>query len=465
MSVWEDCLEILKNDSSVRPTMLNIILKNIKQVSYEENKYIILSCRDEYCIKYVKSNSAGIKDLISSVVNLVCGANINIQFVLENDTQSLETTQYASEMVAMKNNQLKKNNSSLYFNPNSLNDKTKTFTFDNFIAGESNRFAKANAMQVAENPGYIDINPLYIWGNSGLGKTHLLYAIADKIYENNPNMNIIYTECETFINDYVMCTKNNSYDTFRSRFSNADVLLIDDIQYLIGKIGCQNEFFSTFNNLIKAGKQIVISSDKSPNFMPDLDERLTSRFSQGVTMDIQPPNYETRKAILLSKCEADNITLDDTFINYFCENFTTNIRTLLGAYTTFKSYLNISHSPIDFETFETIMKPLVTPNKDETLSPDFIANKVCNYYSTNYSKVTIDKLKSDSRAKDITEPRNICIYFFIELLHMTYNDIGMYFGGRKHSTIKHSYDLINDKLKNGNKDITSIINSISKEFN
>ncbi|MCQ2483011.1 MAG: chromosomal replication initiator protein DnaA [Clostridia bacterium] len=465
MSVWEDCLDILENDNSINSTTYNIMLKNMNEIKYEPNKYIILSCRDEYCLRFMKNNNNGIKDIINSVINMVCGGNINVQFVREDDVKSIDTVVYALNKSTFESNDKNTSvNTNIYFNPQKLSEQNKYFTFDTFIPGESNRFARASAMQVADNPGYVDYNPFYLWGNSGLGKTHLLYAIANKIYENNPNLNIIYTECQSFVDEYVLSSKKHSYSEFRSKYANADVLLIDDIQYLIGKMESQNEFFNTFNNLIKAGKQIVISSDKSPNYMPELDERLTSRFSQGITMDIQPPNYETRKAILLSKCEADNIVLDDEFINFFCENFTSSIRRLLGAYTTYKTYTNVSTEKIDFDTFKKIMQPLVSPNKEDTLSPDFIANKVCNYFSANYYNVTVDKLKSDSRAKNVTEPRNICIYFFVELLHMTYSEIGNYFGGRKHSTMLHSYNIVQDALNAKKMDIVTIVDNISKEF-
>lgn len=462
MSIWSDCLEIFEMDSSIGKTVFNIILSNMKEVHYIENKFLLLSCRDDYSLSLVKKNDKNIKDTITKVVSMVCGTNINVEFVLENDNKSIDTIVFASDLATTKENKENSKNESYYYDINS--NIARNFSFDNFITGETNRFAKANAMQVAENPGYADNNPFYLWGGSGLGKTHLLYAIAKKIKENNPNLNILYTECMSFVDEYVVSSKNNNYDKFRDKYDNADVLLIDDIQYLIGKIGCQNEFFTTFNRLIKAGKQIVISSDKSPNFMPELDERLTSRFSQGITMDIQPPNYETRKAIILSKLEADNIKIDNDFIDFFCENFTTNIRRLLGAYTTFKSYISMSGEDITFETFKTIMNPLVTPNEEDKLSPDFIANKVCNYFSTNYYKVTIDKLKSNSRVTEVIKPRKVCIYFFIELLHMTYNEIGIYFGGKKHSTILHSYDAIKKELEENKTDIVDIVNNISKEF-
>lgn len=463
MSVWETCLDLLQYDARIPHSLYIVTVKNITEAYYKENKYIVLAARDNFSLMQIKQNSNNIKDIITESVAAVCGTKINVEFILQGDEKSLDTITFASDMALSKTEENKSSNGYSYFDPRNLSEPYKSYSFETFIAGESNRFAKASSMQVAENPGYADNNPFYLWGNSGLGKTHLLYAIAHKIKENNPNLNVLYTDCNSFVEEYVFCTKNSKYEDFRGKYYNADVLLIDDIQYLIGKIGSQNEFFNTFNNLIKAGKQIVISSDKSPNFMPELDERLTSRFSQGITMDIQPPNYETRKAILMSKLEADNITIDNSFIEYFCENFTSNIRRLIGAYTTFKSYINMSGSNIDFETLKTVMKPLITPNSEDKLSPDFIANKVCNYYSANYYNVTLDKLKSSSRANEVKDPRNVCMYFFFELLHMTYNDIGLYFGGRKHSTVHHAINNIKTDIDAG-KEIKTIIETISKEF-
>ncbi|MCQ2534956.1 MAG: chromosomal replication initiator protein DnaA [Clostridia bacterium] len=463
MSVWETCLELLEYDSRITHACFTVTVKNITEVRYEENKYIILAARDSYSLLQIKNNSNGLRDVINEVVEAVCGKKINVEFILKGDEKSLNTVALASDIAYEKSESSQNTDGYSYFDLNNLKEQDKYFTFDTYIAGESNRFAKASSIQVAENPGFVDNNPFFLWGNSGLGKTHLLYAIARRIKENNPNLNILYTDCNSFVNEYVFCTKNNSYDDFRAKYYNADVLLIDDIQYLIGKTGSQNEFFNTFNNLIKAGKQIVISSDKSPKFMPELDERLTSRFSQGITMDIQPPNYETRKAILVSKLEADNISIDDSFVDYFCENFTSNIRTLIGAYKTFKTRLSFGDGNMSFDEFKSILAPLITPNSEDKLSPDFIAGKVCNYYSANYYNVTLDKLKSASRANEIKDPRNVCMYFFFELLHMTYNDIGIYFGGRKHSTVHHAINNVKSDIEAG-KEIKKIIETIGKEF-
>jgi len=421
--VWKDALELLKYDSNVSKIIYESILCKMKE-EYSSDSVLILSCRDEYSLSHAKSKDLG--DAVKNAVRTVSdNPKLNVKFVLEGDTQSLNST-VLSEKAAERQ-----------YTPDTSDGLTDEFTFSTFVTGDCNRFAYASAVSVANNPGQTQRNPLYLWGNSGLGKTHLMKAIGYQVRRLYPEKVVLYTTCEQFTNAFVSCINNKSYDSFRRKYRTVDVLLIDDIQFLIGKEGTQTEFFNTFEALVNAGKQIVITSDKMPSNLTELDSRLTSRFQNGIMMDIQPPDFETRKAIFLSKSEAGGLSFDDDIVNFVCENVTVNIRQLNGAYNTLSSYSSVGEVTLDVA--QKILAPLISPDADKTLTPEMVINAVAKYYS-----LTPDKLISQQRKADISEARNIAMIICRDHLDMTLDKIGKIFGGRKHSTVLHGISNVED---------------------
>ena len=294
-------------------------------------------------------------------------------------------------------------------------------------------------MTVAAKPGQRQRNPFFLWGNSGLGKTHLMKAIGNSILQQYPGKKVIYTTCEEFTNAFVASINKKDYEPFRNKYRTVDVLLIDDIQFLIGKEGVQAEFFNTFEALINDKKQIVITCDKAPNNLKELDNRLVSRFQDGIMFDVQPPDFETRKAIFLQKMQNDDIELDDDVVNFVCENVTTNIRQLNGAYNTLSSYLALANGNLTLEEVEKILAPIISPNTKKYLKPEVVINAVAKYYD-----LPAEKLSSKLRSADIADARNVAMWICREYLEIKYEKIGAYFGGRKHSTVMHGCSNVDE---------------------
>lgn len=416
----------MSHDSRIDSVIYDSILSKMKIVVFEDNN-LILSCRDEYSLSLVKNKE--LSAFISGAVTIVNnGITPIISYVLEGD----ENAVLSSTVAAKKASNIQQ--SSNYVPNTSL---SSSFTFENFIVGDCNRFAHASAVSVANKPGSANRNPLFLWGNSGLGKTHLMQAIGNSVIKKYPNKNVLYTTCENFTNQFVTCINEKNYESFRNKYRKTDVLLIDDIQFLIGKEGTQMEFFNTFESLVNSGKQIVITCDKAPKNLTQLDDRLTSRFQNGMTMDIQPPDFETRKAIIISKLEHDVINLSDDIVSYICENVTSNVRELNGAYNVISSYYALSNGQIDLETAQNVLTSYISPNKKRVLSAEIITNAVSQYFD-----ISPEKMKSKVRSSDIMIPRSAAMYLCRDLLDMQYAKIGSYFGGRNHTTVMNACSKI-----------------------
>lgn len=423
-NIWSQSQKLIQADPSVDKIYYTNIIDKMNLVSYENN-ILVLSCRDEYSLSLVKGEKLG--GFIKSAVNLVAGRETSVKFVIEGDNNAIINTIVAENKVMDKDRQS--------YSSGGLTDE---FTFENFIVGDCNRFAYASAFSVAENPGRMQKNPLYLWGNSGLGKTHLMKAVGNKVKQLYPGKKVLYTTCEEFTNAYVKSSMEKSnYENFRNKYRNIDVLLIDDIQFLIGKEGTQIEFFNTFESLVSAGKQIVITCDKSPKNLPELDPRLTSRFQSGIMMDIQPPDYETRKAIFLKNMESTGITLDDDIVEYICENVTNNVRELNGAFNIVSSYYALENGNINLDLVMSKIAPIISPNKKKTVTPEIITDAVCKYYD-----VSPDKIMSNLRSADIVDARSVAMYICRDMLGMEYKKIGEQLGGKKHSTVLHAYNKV-----------------------
>ena len=319
------------------------------------------------------------------------------------------------------------------------------YTFDTFVVGKSNEFVAAAAKAVAEQPG-VKYNPLFIYGGVGLGKTHIMHAIGNKLKETNPQVKALYVSSERFTNeliDAIRDTKNpDSKQAFRKKYRDVDVLMIDDIQFIAKTVSTQEEFFHTFNDLYHANKQIVISSDRPPKEINPLEERLRTRFEGGLIADIQPPDLETRIAILQKKAQAEQYEIDTGILRVLAGKVQSNVRELEGLLTKVVSYATLTNrSPNDADVVEAALKDY-SNNKKEILSMDSIIDCV-----TDYFKVERESLVGKKKNKEIVEPRQICIYLITEFLTVPLMSIGQTFGGRDHTTVMHARDKIGELIK------------------
>ena len=333
----------------------------------------------------------------------------------------------------------------------SLNPK---YTFDTFVCGASNQFAHAAAQAVAVNPA-TNYNPLFIYGGVGLGKTHLLIAIGNHILTRNKKARVSYYTSEKFMNELINCLRYNKMEQFRNKFRSMDVLLIDDVQFIAGKERTQEEFFHTFNSLYESHKQIVVTSDKFPKDIPGLEERLRSRFEWGLIADIQPPDMETKIAILKKKAEVDKIHLLDDVAMFLAESSTTNVRELEGMLIRLGAFSSLTGSEITLKLAREVLKDIIV-DKTRDVTIEIIQKQVADHF-----KVKVSELKSEKRLKAIVVPRQIAIYLCRELTKASYPEIGDKFGGKDHSTIIHSVKKI-EKLTQQDADMKNTLENLKR---
>ena len=332
------------------------------------------------------------------------------------------------------------------------------YTFDHFIVGNSNRFAHAAASAVAENPGKT-YNPLFIYGNSGLGKTHLLLAIGNAIHERWPNKSVVYIKGDEFTNQLVRAIKSGTTEEFRNKYRKVDLFLVDDIQFIAGKQQTQNEFFHTFNSIYEAGNQIVITSDRPPLEMATLDDRLRTRFEWGLMADIQPPDLETRMAITRNKAAQLGLILSDDAVTYIAENITNNIRRLEGVIKKLTAYKEILNEVITIDSVKRAIRDVIIDGIYPP-TPEIIIRETARYF-----QLSEEDLRGQSRSKNTAMARQISMYLMRSLIDLTLNEIGGQYEGRNHATVLSSIRKVEDLLKTDSKmqsiirDITSNINS------
>lgn len=315
----------------------------------------------------------------------------------------------------------------------------KNYTFENFIVGNSNRFAQAAAMAVASKPAAA-YNPLFIYGQSGLGKTHLLYAIANQIRNQNPTASIIYIKGDEFTNELINSIKNGTVEEFRDKYRNADLFLVDDIQFVAGKERTEEEFFHTFNNLHESNKQIVLTSDRPPREMTTLEERLRTRFEWGLLADIQPPDYETRVAIISKKAENLGVTLPTDVMEYIATSIKSNVRQLEGAVKKLCALHEFGMHTITVKLAEQAMRDIMTEEVSKKPSTDLIITEVADFFSIDAAKIT-----GSNRSKELVIPRQIAMYLVRSLTNLSLPDIGREFR-RDHSTVHHSINKVEDQV-------------------
>lgn len=338
------------------------------------------------------------------------------------------------------------------FNENYKTNLRTDLTFNNFVIGENNKFAHAAAMAVSESPGTF-YNPLFIYSNVGLGKTHLMHAIGNAVLERYPNKKVLYVTSEQFTNDFINAIRDNSNESFRQKYRNIDVLLIDDIQFIAKKEGIQEEFFHTFNSICENKGQIVLSSDKPPKDINPLEERLRSRFDGGILVDIPSANYETRLAILRKIVQQNNIIVDDLILSNIATKVDTNIRELIGTLKKIVVQASLTHSPITFDSADKAIADVVA-RKERIISPDYIKQIVAKYFH-----IEVEDINSTKRSNNIAYPRQVAMYLCRELAKMPYKSIGNEFGKKDHTTVMHACNKIENEIKN-NKDSFLIVDGV-----
>ena len=334
-----------------------------------------------------------------------------------------------------------------------LHDK---YTFNNFVVGDNNKFAYAAAMAVSNAPGR-EYNPMFIYGGVGLGKTHLLQATGNKVYFQYPNLKILYTQTEEFLNEMIKSIQEYSTVKFKQKYREIDLLLIDDIHFLSGKERLQEEFFHTFNALFEAKKQIVITSDRPPKEISGLEDRVISRFHWGLMVDLQPPDFETRLAILRSKIQSDNIQISDSVVNYIASNIKSNIRELEGCLIKLLAHSSIYKTDINVELAKRILIDFIK-EKEKRITLERIIKIVSEFYN-----IDSEEIKGDKRSKSVAQARQIAIYLARNLTNLSLKEIGNNFGKRDHSTILHSFNKI-ENLTRKNKRIKGEIETIKSKL-
>lgn len=394
-----------------------------------EGNHIVFTTNSEYHKDFIENKY---RSLIFNTLRYITNRDWTFSVIdvsKEDDTQEIITNENSNVSSA-----------EIESNKSTLNPK---YTFDTFVVGNNNRFAHAAALAVGNEPAK-SYNPLFLYGGVGLGKTHLMHAIGNRVLENIHNSNILYVTSEKFTNQLINAIKDNKNEFFRNKYRNIDVLLIDDIQFIAGKERVQEEFFHTFNSLYEEGKQIIISSDKPPRDIPFLEDRLKSRFEWGLLADISCPDYETRLAILRKKAQDENVIIEDYILSNIATKIDSNIRELEGVFNKIVARASLTHSPITIELAENIINEFQYEN-EKVISCDFIKETVAKYFS-----IDKDDLAGNKRSNDIAFPRQICMYLCREVANMSYPQIGVDFGGRDHSTVMHACKKIAKDVKEKN---------------
>jgi chromosomal replication initiator protein len=434
---WKETLNQIKNDISELDWAL---FKFVDYVSANEST-IFLAVTSKYIEDKIKKQyQRYIEDKLKELV----GKNISILVEIRSKEQQ-EVTYDTHSSSSEKNHQITEKRASSE-KPNVTEKPAhpqlrKDYIFDSYVIGENNTLASNAALAISRNPG-TQYNPFLIYGGVGLGKTHLMQSIGNYVYNNNSNMKVIYITAESFTNEFIQAIRDNQTAAFKNKYRFVDILLIDDIHFLQKKMETQEELFHTFNALYDANKQIVFTCDRPVSELKNLSERLRSRFERGLNVDLQPPDYETRFAISKKKIEASGIYIPDDVIALVSKNVSTNIRDLEAALTKLKAYADLIGNPITVETARQQLKDVFASPRQKNISLEFIQKIVAEHYS-----LSPNDLKSKKRSQNIVFPRQLSMFIAREMTEYSTTEVGQAFGGRDHTTVMHSYQKIEDKIR------------------
>ena len=440
---WNLIKETLRNEYDLSDISYNTWVKPLNFHSVKDDVVTIIIPSDQaHALKYISSKY---KSYFQVTISEMMDHTYDISFILESDTKN--------EMFSSPGTVYNIN----YENAN-LNSK---YRFDTFVVGNNNKFAHSASLAVAESPGEA-YNPLYLYGGAGLGKTHLMHSIGHFILDQDPDRKVLYVTSEQFTNEVIESIRSGNaakMNKFREKYRTVDVLLIDDVQFIIGKESTQEEFFHTFNVLHSAGKQIILSSDKPPKEMETLEERFRSRFEWGLIADIQPPDYETRMAILKKNAENYNKEINEEIFNYIATNIKSNIRELEGAYNKVIAFSKLNNVEITLDNVQEALKDIISPNMTRQITPQLIVNVVAEHFG-----ITADDITSKRRNSEFVQARQICMYLCRKLTAESLQNIGKALGKKDHTTVIHGIEKITEEIQY-NEESKNRIEIIVKKIN
>ena len=444
---WDEILQTVKTEHDITDISFETWIKPLEVYGVEGNTLYILVPSVQMTLNYIsKKYYLPLKVAITEIT----GIEYEIKFILPDQAATLKST--------FNNNKEKKKFSTEAAEKSNLNPN---YTFETFVVGSNNRFAHSAALAVAESPGEA-YNPLYIYGGPGLGKTHLMHSIGHFILKNNPDTKVLYVTSEDFTNEVIESIRSgnaSAMNKLREKYRTIDVLMVDDVQFIIGKESTQEEFFHTFNSLHSAGKQVILTSDKPPKDMETLEERIRSRFEWGLMADIGIPDYETRMAILRKKIEADDMNLSDDILNDIANNIKSNVRELEGALNKLLAYSNLEKTDITMEIAMKELQNIITPDKPREITPQLIIEVVSEHF-----QISLDQMISKNRSNNIAKPRQIAMFLCKTMTETPLDSIGALLGGRDHSTIIHGINKIAEEYET-NSQTKSLIETIKKKIN
>ncbi|AQM59032.1 chromosomal replication initiator protein DnaA [Clostridium baratii] len=444
--LWEKTLNIIKGELS--EVSFNTWIKSCEPISMSSDT-IRISVPNAFTQEILEKRY---KDLVANSIRAICSKLYNIEFLIASEIQNTEEEKSEKQ----SNKKIKENTKVIVSDEMNTNLNPK-YTFDSFVIGNSNRFAHAASLAVAESPAKA-YNPLFIYGGVGLGKTHLMHAIGHYVLQNNPSAKVVYVSSEKFTNELINAIKDDKNEEFRTKYRNVDVLLIDDIQFIAGKERTQEEFFHTFNALHDANKQIILSSDRPPKEIPTLEDRLRSRFEWGLIADIQVPDFETRMAILKKKADVEKLNVANEVMVYIATKIKSNIRELEGALIRIVAYSSLTNREITVDLASEALKDIISKKQGKHITIEIIQDVVANYFN-----LRVEDLKSQRRTRNVSYPRQIAMYLSRKLTDMSLPKIGEEFGGRDHTTVIHAYEKISDNL-NRDESLQHTIDDLTKKL-
>lgn len=439
---WQQILSIIQTKLS-KPSF-DTWFKATQAIQLTQGS-LTVSAPTTFAVEWLESRYT---KLVAQVAFDVLGRSVTVKFVIEEPGREEELQQKpAAPAPAPVPNSVEPN-------ANMLNPK---YTFDTFVIGSGNRFAHAASLAVAEAPAKA-YNPLFLYGGVGLGKTHLMHAIGHYILQHNPSSRVVYISSEKFTNEFINSIRDNRGESFRNKYRNIDILLIDDIQFIAGKESTQEEFFHTFNALHEESKQIIISSDRPPKEIPTLEERLRSRFEWGLITDIQPPDLETRIAILRKKARAENLDVPNEAMMYIANQIDTNIRELEGALIRVVAYSSLTNQDVTAHLAAEALKDIIPSSRPRIITIQDIQQRVGEYYN-----LRMEDFKARKRTKAIAFPRQVAMYLSRELTDYSLPKIGEAFGGRDHTTVIHAHEKISHSIKN-DQELSKVVHSLTEKI-